>query len=132
MIEFKAMFPVMVVEDLNAIKSFYESVFGFHAVFYDSDFYLHLVSPSNGVQLGFLVPHHESQPSLLHAKMVSEGYVISLEVSDATVAYDQIMGLNIDVAMPLKEETWGQRHFIIRDPAGIHIDIVQHLEPPTQ
>ena len=42
------------------IRIFYESVFGFNAVFYDADFYLHLVSPNSGVQLGFLMPEHAS------------------------------------------------------------------------
>ena len=128
MIEFQAMFPVMVTTDLDALKQFYESVFGFNAVFYDADFYLHLVSPNNGVQLGFMVANHENQPAFLHARMVTEGYVISLEVSDAHKAYQQAKDLALDVVMPLKDELWGQRHFIIQDPAGFKLDIVEHFE----
>ena len=56
MIEIEAMFPVMVTTDLEAVKQFYESIFSFNAVFYDPEFYLHLVSPSTGAQLGFLIP----------------------------------------------------------------------------
>ncbi len=37
------------------------------------------------------------------------------------------MGLN--VALPLKQEEWGQIHFMVEDPAGFRIDVVQHLEP---
>ena len=96
--------------------------------FFDPKFYLHLVSPDNGVQLGFMLPNLESQPTLLHPKMVTEGYVISLEVADAQKAYEQVKDLKLDIVFPLKEEVWGQRHFIIQDPAGFYLDIVEHLE----
>lgn len=128
MIEFQAMFPVMVATDLEDLKQFYESVFGFSAVFYEPGFYLHLVSPNTGVQLGFLVPGHESQPAFLHARMVTEGYVMSFEVTDAQQAYQQAKDLALEVVMPLKDESWGQRHFIIQDPAGFRVDIVEHFE----
>jgi uncharacterized glyoxalase superfamily protein PhnB len=36
--------------------------------------------------------------------------------------------MNLDIAMELKEEVWGQIHFMLQDPAGIRIDLVQHLE----
>lgn len=127
MIEIDAMFPVMVTNNLGAVKGFYESIFGFHTVFYDPDFYLHLVHPHNGIQLGFLLPDLESQPSYLHPLMNQTGYVISLEVKDASIAYKQAMESGLSIAMELKEETWGQVHFMVTDPAGIHIDIVQHI-----
>ena len=34
MIEFQAMFPVMVADDLELLKQFYEKHFGFNAVFF--------------------------------------------------------------------------------------------------
>ena len=128
MIEFQAMFPVMVATDLEALKQFYENSFGFNAVFYDASFYLHLVSPNNGVQLGFLSPNHESQPAFLHSKMVAQGYVISLEVADAQQAYQEAKDMELKVVTLLKVEDWGQKHFFIQDPAGFNIDIVEHLE----
>ena len=128
MIEIEAMFPVMVTPDLGAVKQFYESVFGFNAVFYDSNFYLHLVSPSTGAQLGFLLPNHDTQPEFLHPLMSADSYVISMEVKDAAKAYAEAENLNLSIAMHLKEEDWGQIHFMIQDPAGFRVDVVQHLE----
>jgi len=131
MIDIQAMFPVMVAENLTTLKSFYTTVFGFNAVFFQPDFYLHLVHPSTGIQLGFLMPEHQSQPQFLHALMQSDGYVISLEVADAQKAYQAALELKLDMAMELKDETWGQRHFILNDPAGLKIDVVQHMEAPA-
>ena len=113
MIEIEAMFPVMVAPNLEAIKQFYETVFGFNAVFYEADFYLHLVSPNTGAQLGFLVPNHSSQPEFLHGVMSANGYVISLDVKDAARAFKQAQDLNLDIVMSLKEEVWGQVHFML-------------------
>ena len=128
MIEIEAMFPVMVTPDLSAVKQFYEAVFGFNAVYYDPNFYLHLVSPSTGAQLGFLLPNHDTQPEFLHPIMSADGYVISLEVKDAAKAYAEAKDLNLSIAMHLKEEAWGQIHFMLQDPAGFRVDVVQHLE----
>ncbi len=128
MIEIEAMFPVMVTSNLEPVKQFYETVFGFNAVFYDPKFYLHLVSPNTGAQLGFLLSNHESQPSFLHPIMSTEGYVISLEVKDAAKAYTEAKSLNLNFSMHIKEEAWGQIHFILQDPAGFHVDVVQHIE----
>jgi len=128
MIEINAMFPVMVTANLEAVKVFYEAVFGFNAVFYDPDFYLHLVSPTSGVQFGFLMPEHASQPDFLRPLMSPDGYVISLEVKDAAHAYAEAQKMGLMIAMELKEEVWGQVHFMLQDPAGFRIDVVQHLE----
>jgi len=129
MIEIDAMFPVMVAENLDAIKQFYETVFGFKAVFYDANFYLHIISPDSSIQLGFLLPNLASQPDFLHPVMSSEGYVISLEVKNAALAYSEAQKMDLDFILGLKQEEWGQIHFILQDPAGFSVDIVQHLEP---
>lgn len=128
MIEIEAMFPVMVTDNLDAVKQFYETVFGFNTVFYDPNFYLHLVSPSTGAQLGFLLPNHATQPEFLHPIMSSDGFVISLEVKDAAMAFSEAQKMNLSFAMNLKQEEWGQIHFMVQDPAGFRVDVVQHLE----
>ena len=132
MIEIQAMFPVMVTANLDQQRNFYTSIFGFDAVFFEPEFYLHLVSPSTGVQLGFLVPEHASQPRFLHSLMNTQGHVITFEVANAAAAYAQSQALNLTVEMPLKHESWGQIHFIVKDPAGIKIDIVEHLDSVPQ
>lgn len=128
MIKFNAMFPVMVANDLSALKQFYETHFGFNTVFFEADFYLHLVSPDTSVQLGFLIPDHEVQPDFLHKPMSTDGYVISLEVDDATQAYEEAKKMGLTIAMELRNEGWGQLHFMVEDPAGLRVDIVEQLE----
>jgi uncharacterized glyoxalase superfamily protein PhnB len=128
MIEIETLFPVMVAKNLDSVKQFYEVVFGFNTVFYQPDFYLHLVSPHSGAQLGFLVPEHESQPDFLHPMMSNNGYVISFEVKDVQASYSEAKKISLDIVMDLKEESWGQIHFMVQDPAGFRVDVVQHAE----
>lgn len=127
MIEIQALFPVMVTPDLAAVKQFYQTVFGFNAVFHEPGFYVHLVSPGTGAQLGFLAPGHATQPGFLHPVMATDGYVITLEVKNAARAYAQAQEMELDFIMHLKEETWGQIHFMLEDPAGFRVDVVEHL-----
>lgn len=129
MINVDAMFPVMVVEKLEPIKEFYETVFGFKAVFYEENFYMHLMSANNKIELGFLLPDIASQPKFLHSIVLSEGFVISLEVKNAALAYSEAQKMKLDFLLELKQEEWGQIHFIIKDPSGLSIDVVQHINP---
>lgn len=125
MIEFSTIYPVYVAEELAALKVFYNSVFGFNAVFFDPDFYLHLQNPKSGAEIGFLVPRHASQPEFLHAKAQVEGMVLSFEVVDAKAALAAVQQAGLDIVLPYTEETWGQRHFMLRDPAGFILDIIE-------
>ena len=128
MIEISAMFPVFVAQNLRDLQTYYQQYFGFETVFFDAGFYLHLLNPGSGVQLGFLVPDHASQPAFLHAMATHEGIVVSFEVSDARAAFTTAQQESLDIAMDYREEPWGQHHFIVRDPQGLLIDIVQHVQ----
>ena len=126
MIETKAVFPIYITKNLDPLKEFYVSIFGFQAVFFEPSFYLHLLHPDNGIQLAFMVPEHPSQPEFLHQPTTPDGLVISFEVSSAKQAYHEANNLGLQSVTELTEESWGQRHFMLRDPAGFVIDIVEH------
>ena len=128
MIAITAMFPVLVTPNLDILKDWYGTHFGMRSVFHDPAFYLHLMHPASGVQLGFLVPDHPSQPGCLRDSMSPLGHVISFEVDDAETAFEYTRTARLETVLDLREEPWGQRHFIVRDPAGFHVDVVQHLE----
>lgn len=121
-----AMFPVLVANDLAKLKDFYEHHFGFKSEFYQHDFYLHLLQPEAKIQLAFMAPNLSSQPEFLHSPANSTGMVISLEVVSAKVAFDKAQKVGLDISLDLKVEDFGITHFMITDPAGFVIDIVEH------
>lgn len=130
MIEPKSSFPVFTVKDLDAAKSFYTDNFGFDIVF-SGDWYVHLVSKS-GIQVGFLLPDQPTQPSIFHKPYVGEGVIFSLEVEDADAAFSVAKSKKLNIVLELRSEEWGQRHFCIKDPNGVYLDIVQSFEPTEE
>ena len=130
MIELKSSFPVFIVKDLEAAKSFYTDNFDFEIVF-SGDWYIHLVSGS-GVQVGFMLPHQPTQPQIFKNAYPGEGVIFSLEVEDADSAYEKARSGALDVVLELTSEDWGQRHFCVRDPNGVYLDIVESFEPTEE
>lgn len=130
MIEPQSSFPVFTVENLDAAKSFYTENFGFDVVF-SGDWYIHMVSKS-GVQLGFLLPNQPSQPSIFQKPYTGDGVIFSLEVEDADAAFAAAKSRALNIALELRSEDWGQRHFCVQDPNGIYVDIVQSFEPTEE
>lgn len=130
MIEPKSSFPVFTVKDLDAAKSFYTENLGFDVVF-SGDWYAHLISKS-GVQVGFLLPDQPTQPPIFQKKYTGEGVIFSLEVEDADTAFEVAKSKALDIVLELQSEDWGQRHFCIRDPNGVYLDIVQSFEPTEE
>lgn len=121
-----AMFPVFVARDLESLRHFYEKTFGFTVDFFQEDFYLHLSQAESGVQLAFMVPEHPSQPDFLHVEAATHGMVISLEVKSAQSAFESARESGLDFILDYKVEEFGVSHFMIKDPAGFVLDIVEH------
>lgn len=125
MIKINSAYPLYVVADIDAQRAFYSEFFGFEAVFFDPDFYLHLINPANGIEIGFMRANLENQPDFLHPAAQADGMVITFEVDDAKTAHEQSKKDGLDIVFELKEESWKQTHFMVRDPARLVIDIVE-------
>ncbi len=130
MIEPKSSFPVFIVKDLEAAKSFYTENLGFDVVF-SGDWYIHLVSMT-GVQVGFMLPDQPTQPPIFQKPHSGEGVIFSLEVEDADAAFAVAKSKLLNISLELRSEDWGQRHFCIQDPNGVYLDIVQSFEPTEE
>jgi len=126
MINLNSSFPVFIVESLGITKPFYTKHFDFQVVF-ENEWYLHLVS-SSGIQIGFMLPNQPTQPEIFHPAYNGSGVIFSLEVDDVDNAYSEAKEKNLDIPLKLRSEDWGQRHFSVRDPNGIYLDIVQAIE----
>lgn len=131
MIEINEIYPLFITNNLTELKEFYSVHFGFTAVFFDAEFYLHLLHPSSGNQLAFMLPNHPSQPAFLHSATSNIGAIVTFDVSDAKIAWQTALDSGLDIVLEYIEEPWGQSHFIIRDPQGLLVDIVEHAQPDT-
>ncbi len=71
-----------------------------------------------------------TQPAFLQHTAQADGMVISFEVDNAESAYKQARKDRLDIIFKLKEEHGKQVHFMVRDPAGLVIDIVEDSNQP--
>jgi len=121
----------IVTPKLKESKEFYLHVFGFGVVF-ENEFYLLLHTPNHQAELSFLVPDHLSQQPLFQAVFAGKGLFLTMEVPNVDEEYLRIKALGIPIAIELKNEPWGDRHFAVHDPNGIGIDIVTYSKPSTE
>jgi len=130
MINPNSSFPVFIVGNIIEAKKFYTNHFGF-AVAFENEWYIHLVSDA-GIQIGFLLPNQPTQPKIFQKSYNGAGAIFSLEVSNVESAYSEAMKESLSIVLELRSEDWGQHHFCIEDPNGIHLDIVQTIEPTEE
>ena len=130
MITPKSSFPVYIVKNLIEAKAFYSRYLGFSVAF-ENDWYLHLISES-GVQIGFMLPDQPTQPPFFHQAHDGSGVIFSLEVDNAESAYQEAQSHSLEIVHDLVAEEWGQYHFVIKDPNGLFLDIVQSIEPTEE
>ncbi|MDP2218152.1 MAG: VOC family protein [Methanolobus sp.] len=121
----KRLFPISVTPNIKECKEFYTRFFSFEVVF-EADWYIHLRNESE-VEIAFMMPNLQNQPDFLHEVFSGKGVVLSFEVDDAKAEYERIKKLQASFIQDLKDEEWGQRHFMLVDPAGMVPDIVQQL-----
>lgn len=121
----KKLFPITITTKPLESKNFYTKFFNFQIVF-EADWYIHMRHES-GIELAVMQPNLPNQPKFLHGAYSGEGIVYSFEVDDAKSEYERLKALGATIIYELTDEEWGQRHFILKDPAGVSIDLVQQL-----
>jgi hypothetical protein len=116
---FSAIYPVLCVDDpIKAAESFTKA-FGLRPVFKEN-WYVHLKSESH--QIGFVSDKHESIPIEIGYK--SQGNFITIDSNDVNESWKKLKD-EFEVLVPIKNEPWGQRHFICRLYDGVVVDVVQ-------
>ena len=133
--EYKSCFPVTVTSKLAEARDFYVKHLGFHVVF-EADWYVQLHAPREGggkpIELAFMKPNQESQPSPLHPAFNGVGVIFTLEAEEVDSLYQAVRSADCETIVELRDEPWGQRHFLIRDPAGNLLDVVKQIPPSSE
>jgi catechol 2,3-dioxygenase-like lactoylglutathione lyase family enzyme len=115
----------IVTNKLAETKTFYSTVLGFGVTF-ENEFYLLMHTPNKEAEISFLLPNHPSQQPLFHQPFPGHGMYLTIEVDDVDKVYEDIKKKNIEIKIDIRNEPWGDRHFAIKDPNGIGIDIVKY------
>ena len=123
-------YPVLLVEDVEKAAAFYHSHFGFKSLF-TSDWYIHLQQADHpSVNLAFVARDHESVPE--GSRKPAAGMLINFEVENPEEIYDQLRNAGVPILHTLRDEDFGQRHFIAADPNGVMIDVIKPIPPSAE
>jgi catechol 2,3-dioxygenase-like lactoylglutathione lyase family enzyme len=110
--------PDIACDSIDESREFYTGVLGFEVAM-DMGWIVTLASPDvSSAQITLFPKSEASSPSP----------EITVEVDDVDVAYDVVMRGGHEVVYPLTDEEWGVRRFFVRDPGGVIVNVMSHLD----
>jgi catechol 2,3-dioxygenase-like lactoylglutathione lyase family enzyme len=122
-------YPVIMTDRVAETARFYVEHFRFQPVF-ETDWYVHLESKEDAsVNLAVLSGDHKTIPEVGRGRV--SGLLINFEVDDVDEEYARATRSGLPIVLTLRDETFGQRHFITADPNGVLLDVIK-LIPPTE
>jgi len=116
--------PNLASEAFAASRDFYVTMFDLVVSVELDDWYLQLMPESDTtLNIGFVKPDHE-----LFAGRTSPagayGLVLTIHVDDVDEAYARAKNLGAEIAAEIRNEEYGQRHFVVADPNGLLLNVM--------
>ena len=122
-------FPTICTDSVPTTAAFYCDLLGFEPVFV-TDWYVQLQAPGQPLtQLGIVAREHDSVPPAQRRRPA--GVLIGIEIDDVDAVHARIVDAGHPIIRSLRDEPWGQRHFIALDPAGAMVDVITPIAPTT-
>jgi uncharacterized glyoxalase superfamily protein PhnB len=121
-------YPLVTVTALEKSRDFFVKFFGMSLVF-EASWVVMLARTEGGpIVLGLMTADHPSNPPGPET-FGGHGMILTLRVEDASKAFADAQKMGAPISYGLKEEPWGQRRFMVRDPSGILVDVVEQIDP---
>lgn len=122
-----SLYPLLQVSNVAAVAAFYETHFGFSRVF-SSDWYVQLrAEAEHPFEIAVIETDHDSIPEGYRGR--TRAMILSLYVEDARAEEARLRAAGVQIVQPLRDEVFGQRHFIAADPEGVLIDVITAIAP---
>jgi catechol 2,3-dioxygenase-like lactoylglutathione lyase family enzyme len=97
-------------------REFFVSLLGFEPVM-DLDWVVTVASPQNpSAQVTIVANEDPAAPG------------ISVEVDDVDAVHSRAVEQGLEVVYPLRDEDWGVRRFMLREPGGTMVNVLSHRE----
>jgi catechol 2,3-dioxygenase-like lactoylglutathione lyase family enzyme len=121
-------YPLITVTALEDSRDFFVKHLGMSLVF-EASWVVMLARKEGGpIVLGLMTADHPSNPPGPET-FGGRGMILTLQVEDAAKAFVDAQKLGAPITYGLTKEPWGQRRFMVRDPSGILVDVVEHIAP---
>ncbi len=121
-----SMYPVIRTKKIEETSQFYEKYFGFERTF-ESDWYISLKIGSQ--ELAVLLPDHKTIPEVFRGRESGPETMLNFEIENVDAVYKRFKSDGRKIHYEIKDEGWGQRHFIGEDPNGVAIDVIKVIPP---
>lgn len=120
-------YPVIMTDKVAEIAAFYVGHFRFRVLF-ETDWYVHLQSQDDpAINLAILDGQHETIPE--GSRGLAAGLILNFEVEDVDAEFERLRAAGLPILLGLRDEVFGQRHFITADPSGVLIDLIKPIPP---
>lgn len=121
-------YPIIMTARVAECRDFYVRWLGFEVQFEASWIAVLTSAGEPAYTLAFMAPDHPSTPPGRET-FGGAGLLLTLQVEDAAAEYARLKAAGVTMAHDLHDEAWGQRRFMLRDPAGAWVDVVEQIEP---
>jgi uncharacterized glyoxalase superfamily protein PhnB len=123
-------YPVLMTDRVSDTVDFYVRYFAFRPLF-TTDWYVHLRSSEDeDVNLAVMQAGHATIPGPKPER--ASGLLINFEVDDVDAHHARLLAAGMPIMLPLRDEAFGQRHFITADPNGVLIDVITPIPPSAE
>ncbi|HEX6352297.1 VOC family protein [Actinophytocola sp.] len=121
-------YPVICTDRVTETSDFYVRLLGFEVVF-TTDWYVSLRRGDH--ELAVLDASHPTIPEGYRTPVA--GLLLNIEVDDVDAEYRRLVaGEGLSPVLELRDEPFGQRHFIVADPAGVLVDVITEIPPSAE
>ena len=96
------------------------------------DFFVGLLGFEPAMDLGWVVtvasPDNPSAQVTIIANEDPAAPGISIEVDDVDAVHARALEQGLEIAYPMRDEDWGVRRFMLREPGGTMVNVLSHGE----
>jgi catechol 2,3-dioxygenase-like lactoylglutathione lyase family enzyme len=124
-----AVYPVTMSTDPSRTAAFYRELLQLDETF-AADWYISLAAAGGNPQIATVQRDHDSIPAAFRSQPA--GVLVTIEVDDADAVRARAGAIEAPIEMETRNEAWGQRHFMTRDPDGLLVDVVQVIPPSAE
>lgn len=127
--KWNSFYTVILTDNVAESAAFYTEYFGFEIVF-ESDWYVSLKCSQGDIpyELAILDSQHSTIPAPFRNR--TQGLILNFEVEDVDAEYARLITqAKLPLHLELRDEEFGQRHFITSDPNGVLIDLITIIPP---
>jgi uncharacterized glyoxalase superfamily protein PhnB len=118
-------YPVLTSQDVANAADVYQRTLGFEPT-YESDWYVSLRLGT--FELAILAHDHPTIPD--GYRKLPHGVIVNLEVDDVDAVHARLTDeAGLTPVLAIRDEDFGQRHFIVAAPDGVLLDVIQPIPP---